>query len=272
MLRRLFLPILNFIAPPTCASCQDLLAITPHTHPSPSLCGPCFADLRFHTQPQCGQCATRVEEALFTRDDLRCGLCLANPPAFIRTRAPFVYTGTARQLILAHKHGAKRTNAEFLARHMHNCLPPSLNQAILIPVPLHPSRLRRRGFNQSLDLARGVARELRREREGERETAGEERLRGAAQATDQSAYRVYPDAIQRTRATESQGSKNPRARERNMMGAFDIKDPSTLKGKDIILIDDVMTTGATARALSKVLLRAGAGSIQVLAAARALPK
>ena len=245
MLRRLFFSTFNFIVPTTCSVCGHLIS-TSQTHWStPSLCPACFADLSFHLAPQCAQCATRLD-TLFHHANLRCGACLADPPSFTKTWAPLIYAGTARHLVLALKHSGKRANAHILALHMRLFIAHMPTDSLIAPVPLHTSRLRTRGYNQSLDLALSLA-----------------------QGTD---LPVFRNMLIRTRATASLGTLNSRARRRNLLGAFAVRNPDTLKDKNVILVDDVMTSGATARALSKVVLRAGARCVYILAAARALPK
>ena len=240
MLRRLFLPALNFFLPATCSACERFV----EGGLGPSLCGDCWTDLTFHTGPQCRVCATRVD-AVFVRADLVCGPCLTAPPAYRSAKAAFVYDGAARALILALKHGGRQSCAAVLGTHMVACLPNALDTITLLPVPLHVSRLRQRGFNQSLSLARVIGR--------------------------QANVPVEFNAVERIRATASQGSMSRRHRARNVAGAFRVRDPDLIAGKDLILIDDVITTGATAAALAKTLTKAGARSVCILAAARALP-
>lgn len=240
MLARLLPALVNFVLPPTCASCDNVL---PQTYGSQAgrLCAECFDALSLHQGPRCAQCATRID-TLFVHPDLRCGACLTKPPPFAATTAPLVYAGTARQLILGLKHGQRRTNAKVLADFIRPHLPPRDESWLLIPVPLHPSRLRQRGFNQSLEIARNLP-----------------------------GPRLLFQGLKRTRATDSQANKSARARARNVAGAFAVTDHSAVKGANILLIDDVVTSGATARAAAKTLRRAGARCVHILAAARALP-
>lgn len=240
MLRRIFRSALNVALPATCAACDETIG----SNQTPVLCPDCFAEVQTHTGPQCHQCATQVD-ALFTRPDLTCGACLLDPPAFYAARAGLVYSGTGRGLILGLKHGGRRPNAKLLARYMVSAL-PQIPASTLIPIPLHRSRLRARGFNQALALAEEVGTRL--------------------------GFPVQRDNLQRTRNTASQGEQTARGRHRNVAGAFRLREPEAVKGKHLILVDDVITSGATVRAASRTLEKAGAASILVLAAARALPK
>ena len=241
MLRRLFLPALNFVLPVTCARCD----VPVNAQHAPALCPTCFDGLQFHEGPQCHVCATRVE-ALFVRPELVCGSCLASPPPFAASRAPFVYGDTARDLVLGLKHGGRRVNATFLGGHMIRKLPTQRANSVLVPIPLHPSRVRERGFNQALLLATHIGRK--------------------------AGFPMLKTALMRTKATASQGTQSAKARARNVAGAFRVPDPALIKGKNLILIDDVITSGATARSAAQVLTKAGATSVLVLAATRALPK
>lgn len=240
MLRRLFLPALNFVLPATCLACDTFV----EAGLAPALCGDCWLDLTFHTGPQCRTCATRVD-AVFTAAELQCGVCLTAPPAYTSAKAAFVYDGAARTLILALKHGSKRACASFLAGHMLAHLPNVLDQACLVPVPLHTARLRQRGFNQSLALAQHLGR--------------------------LADVPVHVNAVQRIKNTPSQGTMSRRHRARNVARAFHIPRPQVLAGRHVILIDDVITSGATANALAAICMKAGANSVCILAAARALP-
>lgn len=240
MLRRFLLSALNTALPVTCAACDQAIG----ADQTPALCPDCFAKVQMHSGPQCHRCATRVD-ALFIRPDLTCGSCLRDPPAFYAARAGLVYAETGRSLILGLKHGGRRANAKLLARYMVSAL-PQVPASTLLPIPLHESRLRTRGFNQALVLAEEVGRLL--------------------------GYPVQRHTLRRTRATPSQGEQTAKGRHRNVAGAFRLHDPQPIKDKHLILIDDVITSGATVRAAARVLEKAGAASILVLAAARALPK
>jgi len=118
--------------------------------------------------------------------------------------------------------------------------------ALLVPVPLHPSRLRWRGFNQALLLARPLARRGR--------------------------VRLAPFALARTRPTAPQVGLNDKERQENIAGAFTVRDPVLVRGRSILLIDDVYTTGATVNECARVLRGAGARRVDVLVLARAAPQ
>ena len=126
----------------------------------------------------------------------------------------------------------------------------SPRQMMVIPVPLHPGKLRQRGFNQARNLAEEAVRVLR-------------------GSHPEWRMELPPSGLVRQRATESQAGLTPRQRRQNLRGAFFVSDADAVRGRHILLVDDVYTTGATARACSKVLVEAGAASVRVATLARA---
>jgi ComF family protein len=176
-----------------------------------------------------------------------CPSCQASPPPFSRVWAVLAYGGATTQAILHLKHGRRR----HLARPLGALLAPALAAAfdsgvdMLCPVPLHPHRLRARGFNQSLDLLRAA-----------------ERMARPMHAL------VVPDGLRRIRDTPALGRESPASRRRILAGAFSVRHPARVEGRRVLLVDDVMTTGATFAECSQVLLDAGAAEVQVTALAR----
>jgi ComF family protein len=158
------------------------------------------------------------------------------------------YGGSLAQAILHMKHGRRR----HLARPLGALLAPAVAKAVadgvdtLCPVPLHPRRLRLRGFNQALELLRVAERLVR--RPGEQPT-------------------ILPNSLRRIRDTPSLGLESPATRRRIVEGAF-VAEPDHFEGRRVLLVDDVMTTGATLGECSRVLRQAGAADVQVTALAR----
>jgi ComF family protein len=175
----------------------------------------------------------------------RCGACLVRAPAYDRARAALAYGDVSRDLVLALKYQGRRDGLELLARWMANAGAELLKDAdLIVPVPLHYFRLVRRGFNQSVWLAAAVAR--------------------------LSEARFAVDVLKRVRPTPIQGGLSAEGRRRNVQGAFRVRKgrASLVKGQKILLVDDVLTTGATAEACSRALKRAGASCVDVLTLAR----
>ena len=176
--------------------------------------------------------------------DNLCAACLTRPPAFDSARAIFVYDEKSRGAILALKHADRLDLVPGFAHWLKRTGQALLDGSdMVVPVPLHAFRLWRRRYNQSAELARRLARERQ---------------------------LVYaPSALVRARATASQGvMASAKARRRNVLGAFEVPKPATVAGKRVLLLDDVLTTGATAEACARALKRAGAARVDVLVLAR----
>jgi ComF family protein len=202
-----------------------------------------WAKLRFISDPVCARCGTPFEIAV--EEAQICGACLAGPPAYDRARAALEYGEVSRDLVLALKYQGRRDALDLLAGWMALAGADLLQDAdVIAPVPLHYLRLVRRGFNQSAWLAAALAR------------------RGAA--------RLAVDVLKRTRSTPIQGGLSAEGRRRNVQGAFRVRRSreKLVKDQKILLVDDVLTTGATAEACSRALKRAGASCVDVLTLAR----
>jgi ComF family protein len=199
------------------------------------LCPACTADLPQLPAALCPQCG---EETTLGE---RCGACLKDPPAFARTIALFRYEFPVDRLIQALKYGHQLALAAWLGHRLGERLVAE-DYDLLLPLPLHPSRLRTRGFNQSLEIARVTSKAL--------------------------AIPMNPGILTRIRATPPQAELPLKERGRNVRGAFECA--RDLAGKRILLVDDVMTTGSTLREAARILKLHGAGQITVAVAARAL--
>jgi ComF family protein len=175
----------------------------------------------------------------------RCVLCLARPRAFGRARAACVYDEHSRDLILKLKHADRTDLSGLLARWLSRAAAPLLEQADAIaPVPMHPGRLLRRRYNQAAEIARPLARA--------------------------SGVAYLPDALVRQRDTVSQGGKSASGRRRNVAAAFIVPEARRHRviGRKIVLVDDVLTTGATAEGCARALLAAGAAEVTLAVVAR----
>jgi len=182
----------------------------------------------------------------------RCASCLDRRPNFASARAVARYRPSAESdrrslpsLIRRHKYGLDQSLAKALAEFLGEELPySSADCDVVVPVPLHPRRLWWRGFNQAALLAMTISRRLEKPLEVE--------------------------ALRRSRMTTPQTSQDHDARRRNVRRAFAVTRPARIKGRRILLIDDVMTTGATVDECARVLMAAGAARVDVLTLARVL--
>ena len=201
------------------------------------LCEGCRDDLPWHRMPHCPQCA------LPTADGQLCGACLKRSPAFGRTRSALSYRFPVDQLIQRLKYNGRLAVApvlgDLLARHVESAPRPDL----LIPMPLHPSRIRERGFNHASEIGRHVAINL--------------------------GLPLDTSLCQRVRDTPPQVALAYDARRRNVRGAFICS--SDVSGKRVAVIDDVMTTGTSLDELAKTLKQAGAAEVEAWVVARTLP-
>lgn len=201
------------------------------------VCPPCRASLPAAPRPACPYCGLESPHGAV------CGSCLRHPPPWKEVRAALSYRHPADVLIRAYKYGGELALAPFLAdrlfEHVANEPPPDW----VVPLPLHPERLASRGFDQALELARPLARQL-----------------GLELATD---------VLVRVRPTQPQARLDAAARAKNVRGAFQCTPlPPSLA---IALVDDVMTSGATVAAATQALRDAGAAEVRVWVLARALP-
>ncbi len=183
-----------------------------------------------------------------------CRACRLAPPAFERAVAYAFYQDRMRGVIHALKydrmHPAARRMGRMLAQAIATLAAEAPAEMLLVPIPLHRSRQAERGFNQARLLATHALKALR-------------------SSHPQWRLTMAPAALMRLRATESQASLTPRERRMNVRGAFSVSDPSAVKDRHILLIDDILTTGATARAAALALKRAGAATVWVATLARA---
>lgn len=196
------------------------------------------------TGPRCGRCAAPLGRGL--PDGFPCARCRRAPPPVKRTLALADYSHHAlRAWILAFKHRSRPDLAEPLGEHLARCLRGALGpEAWLVPIPLHAWRRVERGYDQAALLARATARRCRRRAVG---------------------------TLLRTRATAVQGDEGAPSRLANVRGAFEVEPwlARGLAGREVWLVDDVVTSGATTSEAARVLRRAGAGSVSVVCLARA---
>lgn len=232
-MRNLLHSVLDRLYPATCVLCGA------PGHAGLDLCPGCLADLP-HNRHACGRCAIPLP----AEGDGLCGACARRPPPFTLARTAFVYEDPLPMLV----GGAKFRGRLNLARLLGQCLARALAPAcaeddlpgLIVPVPLHPARLRERGYNQAVEVARPVGRAL-----------------GIA---------VEPRCCVRALATPPQAGLDRAQRRRNLRGAFEVVRPPV--ARHVAILDDVVTTGSTAAELARTLLRAGVERVDLWAVAR----
>lgn len=222
------------------------------------ICVECWASIEPWRGPACARCGLPFPSPhALDSTAAECGGCRAEAPPFDRARSFGLYTGKLRQLVLRLKFGGEdrlglRLGALLAGPWESLSEESQRGPALLVPVPLHASRRRERGFNQSELLARGLVRALTGRKDG-------------------ITPRVASDCLRRDRVTPPQTGLSVSARRENLRGAFSAENSAALQGQTVVLIDDVMTTGATLSACARTLRRAGAAHVLALTLARATP-
>lgn len=229
---------LNLFYPPQCISCEAL------TDSDFALCGTCWRDTPFIEGLVCDLCG----DPLPGEDDghvVHCDACMALDRNWSKGRAAMLYQGNARRLVLALKHGDRpelaRAAAPWLAR---AAMPLMQPDTVIVPMPIHRTRLFRRRYNQSAELARALSKHLQ--------------------------IATLPDALVRVKRTQPHDGMDVEARFANMKHAIEPhpKHGTALRGRNVLLLDDVMTSGASFDAATRACLDAGAHHVNVLALAR----
>lgn len=230
--------IADLLLPPVCISCRR--RVEGHG----LLCGDCWGKIEFIAPPICARLG--VPLPYDTGDASLSAAAIATPPRYDRARAVARYASTMRDLIQGFKYGDRHEGLALFGRWLASAGAELLAEAdLIVPVPLYRARLWSRRFNQSALLAREVG-----------------KLSGVP---------VDCLLLARVKRTESQVGLTAAQRRKNVAGAFRVvRDRTAVRGKRIVLVDDVITTGATAEACARTLKRAGAQSVDVLALARAL--
>ena len=234
-------PLVDLVFPPRCPLCGDALG------EQGGLCIACWSNLVIPGEPACALCQRPMGEA-FGGDSgaLTCAPCLQTQPKHDGIAAATLYNPTSRDLVLAFKHGRRVTLGALLGRLIAARVGDLAGEWLVVPVPLHRWRLWKRGFNQSALLARTIAAEPGRT--------------------------LAIDALVRTRATPSLGGLGRTDRAKALRGSI-VANPAwkaRLKDAQVLLVDDVMTSGATSDACVQALRRAGATKVRIACFARVL--
>ncbi len=233
--------ILDFLLPTSCSYCNSPVGDST----IPFFCSSCWADFAVMTGPLCPSCGKPFESpaALTNSPDHYCLSCRQNPPLFDQALSIGYFEGPLREAIHQFKYRPCRSLGKPLAQWIAGKLQPVQNIDVVIPVPLHATRLRERGFNQALLLAHELGTVFN--------------------------LAVCFDNLARIRSTRPQVELSGTERIKNVAGAFALRRPDEVRGKAILLVDDVFTTGATMNECSGVLKQAGSSRVTSLTVARA---
>ncbi len=236
--KQFFQALLDVILPPLCHICHSFIPNAGTLH----ICTSCRESLPLVSSPLCTICGVPFFAA---GGDHRCGACLTHPPHYDTARAHFLYEGPIRELIHSFKYNQRthlRSPLALLTIEGVGVFLADQNLHAIIPVPLHRSRLRQRGFNQAVLLGNILSRHL--------------------------SIPLLPDALVRTRQTEPQIDLSATERRMNVKGAFTVNRAELVAGKRLLLFDDVMTTGSTINECAMELKKAGAEFVVATTIAR----
>jgi len=236
--QKMLKPALDLIVPPRCPSCGDMVA------DDLQFCETCWPKLKFITDPKCASCDRPFD---FARgDEMICGNCLAAPPRHEGIKAAVIYDELSRQIPLKLKYAGRIGLGKLIAHFLGRYVPADKANLLLVPVPLHRGRIWRRGFNQAALIARALH--------------------------EIHAIELRTDALIRTKATPPLKGMTGKERQKILRGAIALnpKVSEQIGGKDIMLVDDVYTSGATTDACITQLKKAGANSVTIYCWARVL--
>ena len=237
-IRTLGAALMDLLLPQRCRICS-----LPLSDGASGLCPACLSRVRYLGKGICACCGTELPGG--TTDDLLCGGCLRRPPPFSLARSVARYGTPLAELLHRLKYlGDTRVLPALAVIAAPFDLTPFASCSHIVPVPLHPRRLRQRGLNQSLLLARMLFAD--------------------------HGGRLAPGVVARVKMTRPQTGLGGIERRRNLRGAFKVVDPGALRHRSVCLVDDVYTTGSTVAECSRVLLAAGSAEVRVLTLARAV--
>ena len=232
--------VIRALFPPQCLLCEAWVA------EAGGLCPECWRETEFLTGVVCDSCAAPLP-GLETDIAVQCDACLSTPPPWRHARAVMRYTGRGRHLVLALKHSDRIDIASGAASMMYRAVHDIITiESVFVPVPLHWTRLAKRRYNQSALLAQALAK--------------------------QSGSQAAVGALHRPKRTRSLGGLNANARARELDTAIGVAQPQSVLGRHVILVDDVLTSGATLRACARAVLQAGAAHVDIVVLARAAPQ
>jgi ComF family protein len=237
--------LIDIIYPPRCHICNQFLSPDERISSSFQLCNDCFSSLTPITHPMCTICGMPFPDS--TGLDHLCENCLRKKPWYDFLKSPYIYSGPIMESIQKFKYNAETHLASSLGHLLSSFVKewiPNRKDFVIVPVPLHKKRLKERGFNQSLLLAKALASDL----------------------GNQLDYLSFI----RKRYTQAQTGLKREARRKNVKDAFSIIDPANFKDKKILLVDDVFTTGYTLNECARILKKSGATQVICITLARTL--
>ncbi len=225
----IFTRLIDCLFPPVCPLCNTPVSI------HGELCADCWANMNWITNPKCVKCGYPFSSDFDFGTTALCPTCASGNCELDWIRSACVYDDVSRSAMLPFKHAGCVHYANFMSRAMMWALRDiDVDADIVMPVPLANKRLFKRGYNQATLLARPIAQVLN--------------------------IPLDLDSVSRIHRPDM-GHKNARERAENIHGVFAVKNPEAIRGKRILLVDDVMTTGATFSELRRVLMRAGASAV-----------
>ena len=237
MFKSIWYSIVNFIFPQQCCICKNYLSV------DGSFCLSCAGKFNLITNPKCACCGLPFEFKLKTKKELLCPKCLKKSYKFDKAVSAVRYDEFSKKIILPLKHGDKTQYAKSIATMMSVSGRTLANQSdFIMPVPIHITRMLKRKYNQASLIVSYLSKIYSKP--------------------------VLYTTLLRVKATQSQGHLSTSERKQNVSGVFAVKHPDKIKGKNILLIDDVFTTGATVNECAKILKKNGANKVFVLTFAR----
>lgn len=237
--------ILDLVFPPACEVCGEV--------GESGLCSKCIEQVLLVEEPYCSHCGKPFDPNV-ARPPQLCELCRSNAPSFDGARAVGLHTGSLRRVIITYKFSGRTSVAAFLARLLAERVTaeaealwplPLADVDAIVPVPLHSQRKRWRGFDQAALLAHPLGRAMEKA--------------------------VWEECMARERPTLPQIGLTPQQRRENVKNAFAVREEGRLRGKRVLLVDDVYTTGATGMDAARALKAAGAGEVYLITVSRAAP-
>ena len=239
--KNFFNKLVNYIFPAQCIICKNII------ENNDGICFECLKEIEFISEPRCAYCGFPFE-IMYPNEKTKskyfvCPKCLEKKPKFDKSLSVVRYNDASKKIILPFKHADRTNYAKIMGKMMASTLSPFKEKFdIIMPVPLHLKRMVKRKYNQSALLANVIAKILKKP--------------------------VVYNSLVRTKFKESQGHLSLKDRKLNVKEAFKIKNPLKVKGKNVLLVDDVLTTGATLNECAKILKKAGAKKVIAITFAR----